>query len=120
MNIIGNIIWWIFGGLITAMLWLIIGIILCCTVVFIPFGLQCIKTARLILWPFGSEIVIGQFGFGGFIFNIIWILLIGWELAIAHLIGAVLCTLTVIGIPFAIQHVKLAKLALLPFGAKIR
>ena len=119
MKILGNILWWLLGGLVTSVVWFLIGVLLCCTVVFIPFGLQCLKISKLLLWPFGSHVEVGQFGFSGFIFNIIWICLVGWELAIMHLIAAFLCTITIIGIPMASQHLKLAKLSFLPFGAKI-
>jgi len=119
MRFIGNVIWFVFGGLLTSTLWFLIGLLLCVTVVGIPFGLQCIKIAQFVIWPFGKEIDLGYFGFSGFIGNIIWIVLIGWELALAHLSSALFTAITIIGIPFAIQHVKFAKLALIPFGAKI-
>jgi len=120
MSILGNIIWWIFGGLLLALGWLIAGLILCITVIGIPFGLQCFKIAGFVFWPFGREIEVGNFGVGGLVLNIIWILLVGWELAIAHLFAALFCAITIIGIPFAFQHIKLAQIAFLPFGAKVR
>ena len=95
------------------------GLICCLTLVGIPFGIQCLKIAFFILWPFGKDVEIGKFGVGGFVGNLVWILLFGWELSVSHLvIGLVLC-LTIIGIPFGKQHFKFAKLALLPFGARI-
>jgi uncharacterized membrane protein YccF (DUF307 family) len=95
-------------------------LLICITVVGIPFGLQCFKFAGFVLWPFGRTVEIGNFGVVGLLCNILWILLLGWELCIAHLVvGAVFC-LTIIGIPFGLQHLKLAKLAILPFGARIR
>ncbi len=119
MRFIGNILWLIFGGLIGALLWAIAGVLVCLTIIGIPFGLQCFKFAGFVLWPFGRDVEIGSFGVGSLIGNILWILLLGWELCITHLtIGAVLC-LTIIGIPFGIQHFKLALLALLPFGARV-
>jgi uncharacterized membrane protein YccF (DUF307 family) len=119
MNFIGNIIWLLFGGLIAAIAWSIAGLILCVTVIGIPFGVQCIKIASFVLWPFGKEIELGHFGAGGLILNIIWLVFFGWELAIAHLvIGAIFC-LTIVGIPFGLQHFKFAQLGLIPFGAKI-
>ncbi len=120
MNFIGNIIWLVFGGIIAAIVWSVAGLILCITVIGIPFGLQCFKIAAFVLWPFGKVIELGNFGAGGLIFNIIWIILFGWELAVAHVIvGAIFC-ITVIGIPFGMQHFKFAQLGLIPFGAKIR
>ena len=120
MSFIGNIIWLIFGGIIGAILWTVAGLLVCLTIIGIPFGLQCFKIAGFVLWPFGRQIEAGNFGVGGLIGNILWIMLLGWELCIAHLtIGAVLC-ITVIGIPFGLQHFKLALLALIPFGAIIK
>lgn len=120
MNFIGNIIWLVFGGLIAAILWSIAGLVLCITVIGIPFGVQCFKIAQFVLWPFGKEIEIGNFGAGGLLLNIVWLIVFGWEFAITHLvIGAIFC-ITIVGIPFGIQHFKFAKLGLIPFGATIR
>lgn len=119
MSFIGNIFWLILGGLITSIGWFIAGLLLCVTVVGIPFGLQCFKIAGLTLAPFGREVDLGQFGFGGLLGNILWIVFLGWELCLAHLVSAALCAISIIGIPFAFQHLKLAQLAILPFGARI-
>jgi uncharacterized membrane protein YccF (DUF307 family) len=119
MNFIGNILWLLLGGIISFILWVLAGLVLCLTIIGIPFGLQCFKIAEFVLWPFGKEIELGNFGAGGLILNVIWLLLFGWELAIFHVvIGLVLCV-TIIGIPFGLQHFKFAKLGLIPFGAKI-
>ena len=119
MSVIGNLIWIILGGLLSAIGWTIAGAILCISVIGIPFGLQCFKIAGLTLVPFGRNVEVGKFGASGFLGNLIWIILFGWELCIGHLFfGAILC-ISVIGIPFGLQHFKLAKLALLPFGAEI-
>jgi len=120
MRFLGNLIWLIFGGLIEALLWFIIGLILCVTIIGIPFGVQCMKIAGFVLWPFGREIIPGGFGVVGALGNIIWILLVGIILALTHLIFAMLFCITIIGIPFGLQHFKLAKLSLIPFGAQIR
>ena len=119
MNFIGNIIWLVFGGIIAAILWFLSGLLLCITVIGIPFGIQCFKIANFVLWPFGREVEIGNFGAGGLILNVIWILVFGWELAVAHVIVGALFFLTIIGIPFGLQHMKFAKLSLAPFGARI-
>lgn len=120
MSILGNLIWIILGGLIASLGWLLAGIICCITIIGIPFGLQCFKIAGLVLAPFGKNISIGHFGATGLIGNILWIIFLGWELALAHLtIGIVFC-ITIVGIPFGLQHFKLAQLALMPFGSKIR
>ncbi len=119
MNLIGNLIWWIFGGIILAIAWATIGLVLIVTIIGIPFGAQCLKIAGFTLFPFGREIRLGDFGVGGLIFNIIWVIFVGWELAVGHLIAAFLCAITIIGIPFAFQHLKLAQLSFMPFGARI-
>jgi uncharacterized membrane protein YccF (DUF307 family) len=119
IHFIGNLIWLLLGGLIAAVLWFLSGLILCVTVIGIPFGLQCFKIAGFVLWPFGKEIELGHFGAGGLIFNIIWLIVFGWEFALTHLVIGLLFCITIIGIPFGIQHFKFAKLGLIPFGAKI-
>lgn len=119
MRFIGNILWLIFGGIIGALLWAIAGILVCLTIIGIPFGLQFFKIAGFVLWPFGRDVELGSFGVGGLIGNILWILLLGWELSLAHLIIGVALCLTIIGIPFGLQHIKLGMLAILPFGAKV-
>lgn len=120
MNLLGNIVWLVFGGILAAIAWLLAGLILCITIIGIPFGLQCFKIAQFVLLPFGKEIELGNFGVGGLLLNILWILFLGWELAVGHLVIGLLLCLTVLGIPFGIQHFKFAQLAFMPFGAKIR
>jgi len=123
MSILGNILWIILGGGIIIFLeYLVGGLILCITIIGIPFGMQCFKLAFLGLVPFGKEVRSsdGAVGCLATIMNIIWILLGGIEIALTHLIFAVLCAITIIGIPFAKQHMKLAALALMPFGKQIR
>jgi uncharacterized membrane protein YccF (DUF307 family) len=119
MNFIGNIIWLVFGGIISAIAWFVSGLILCVTIIGIPFGIQCFKISLFVLWPFGKEIEIGNFGVGGLIFNILWLIFFGWEFAIAHVVIGLIFCITVIGIPFGLQHFKFAKLGLIPFGARI-
>lgn len=119
MYLLGNLIWMIFGGIVSFVLWFAAGLICCLTIVGIPFGLQCMKIAFFILWPFGRDVEVGRFGMGGFLGNLIWIMLLGWELAVVHLILGLIYCITIIGIPFGRQHFKFAKLALLPFGARI-
>jgi uncharacterized membrane protein YccF (DUF307 family) len=119
MKLIGNLIWLLFGGIISAILWFIAGVLLCITIIGIPFGIQCFKISRFVLWPFGKEVDI-HLGFTSIIMNIIWIVLFGWELFILHLVVAFFMAITVIGIPFALQHIKFAQLSLFPFGAKLK
>lgn len=121
MNLFGNLIWLIFGGLLSAIGYFVGGLILCFTIIGIPFGLQCFKIAYLVLMPFGKK-VIATNGSGGclsILFNIIWILTGGLYTAFVHIIfGALLC-ITIIGIPFGRQHFKLAELSLSPFGKEV-
>lgn len=120
MSCLGNFIWIVFGGFLAAIGWFLAGLLLCITVVGIPFGRQCFKMARLQLAPFGKDIVQSYpVGFMQIIGNIIWILVCGWELALANLISALLFAVTIVGIPFALQSLKMARLALWPFGAHI-
>ncbi|HYE68146.1 MAG TPA: YccF domain-containing protein [Anaerovoracaceae bacterium] len=119
MSFIGNIIWLVFGGILGAIAWLIAGLLLCVTIIGIPFGVQCFKIAGFVLWPFGRDVEVGNFGAAGLILNVLWIIILGWELAVFHLVfGAILCV-TIIGIPFGLQHFKLSMLGLVPFGARI-
>ena len=119
MRFLGNLLWLVLGGVILAIVWAIIGLVLCVTIVGIPFGLQCLKIAGFVLWPFGREIILGGFGFFGALGNIIWFVVCGIELAIAHLLCGLLLCITIVGIPFGIQHFKLSRLAIMPFGAQI-
>lgn len=122
MSLIGNILWWIFGGLLSAFGYFLGGVLLCLTVVGIPFGMQSFRQAGAVLAPFGKDVVAIEKESGPLylIFNIIWILLFGWEIALAHLISAGVCAVTIIGIPFALQHLKLIMVALFPFGMGLK
>jgi uncharacterized membrane protein YccF (DUF307 family) len=119
MTFIGNVLWILVGGgLFIAMGYLFGGLVLCLTIVGIPFGLQCFKLAALALMPFGRTITdrVPPAGCLSIVMNVIWILVGGFWITVLHLAFALLCAVTIIGIPFAQQHVKLAALALTPFG----
>lgn len=118
MRTLGNIIWFILGGWLDGLAWLFAGLICCVTVIGIPFGMQCFKFASITVMPFKKDIEFGG-GAVSFIVNIIWLLFIGIGMAIANVIAAGLCCLTIIGIPFGAQFLKIAKLWLMPFGATI-
>ncbi len=122
MSILGNLIWLIFGGLLAGLGYIIGGLLLCLTIVGIPFGLQSIKLGIATFAPFGKEVVEGEHANSTLrvLFNLIWLLLFGWEIAVAHLISALVLAITIIGIPFARQHIKLIPLALFPFGRDLR
>lgn len=118
MSCLGNIIWFIFGGLVGGITWCLAGILWCITIIGIPIGLQCFKFASLSFAPFGKDVVYHTTGIN-LIVNIIWLIISGIPLAIGHLISAFFLCITIIGIPFAAQSLKLARLALMPFGAEI-
>jgi uncharacterized membrane protein YccF (DUF307 family) len=122
MSFLGNVIWLIFGGLITGLGYILGGLLLCLTIVGIPFGVQSIKLGAATLTPFGREIVVTERATGivDVVFNVIWILLFGWEIAVAHLTSAVILAITIVGLPWAKQHIKLIPLALFPFGSELR
>ncbi len=122
MNLLGNIVFFVFGGFLIFLGYVLGGIILCLTIVGIPFGFQCFKLARGVLAPFGREVreVDPPGGCLTIVLNVIWIILPGLELAIMHLLLAALFAITIIGIPIAAQHIKLVPLALLPFGRQVR
>ncbi len=118
MGILGNILWFIFGGFAAGLSWVIAGIGWCITIIGIPIGLQCFKFAGLAFFPFGKEVTYGG-GAMSLIANIFWLLLTGIPMAIADVVwGCILC-ITIIGIPFGKQFFKLAKLSLMPFGATV-
>ncbi|HBL83886.1 MAG: hypothetical protein A2Y17_00225 [Clostridiales bacterium GWF2_38_85] len=118
MRTIGNILWAIFGGFIQFLLWGVTGLLLCITLIGIPFGLQCFKIAGFVLWPFGRDVIYGGSA-PSFLMNILWILFCGWELAVSAIVLGLLYCITLILIPFGIQSFKFAKLALMPFGTRI-
>ncbi len=122
MNLLGNLIWLIFGGLAAALGYLFGGIVLCISVIGIPWGLQCFKLAGFVLWPFGRQVVSNTVNTGclSLICNIIWLLCGGIYAAIVHVIFGIILFCTIIGIPFARQHFKLVEISLMPFGKTIR
>ena len=121
MSILGNIIWFVFGGVLIFLEYLVSGLLLCVTIVGIPFGVQCIKLSVLGLTPFGKTVSDGPSSTGclSVVMNIIWILIGGIWISLTHLIFGILFGITIVGIPFAKQHFKLAALALTPFGKRL-
>ena len=119
MRLIGNILWIIFGGLLSALGWIAAGAMWCVTIVGIPIGLQCFKLASISFNPFGKEVIYEDSGAVSFLVNVLWLLLSGWVLALCNFIlGCVLCV-TIVGIPFGKQFFKIARLSLRPFGAVV-
>src|SRR5262245_24923658 len=121
LRIIGNIIWLIFGGLVMALIYGLAGILMFILIITIPFGVQAFKLAGFTLWPFGRTLVRREGAHGALsaIGNVLWFVLAGIWLAIGHVISAVLCAITIIGIPFAVAHLKLAGASLVPFGREV-
>jgi uncharacterized membrane protein YccF (DUF307 family) len=123
-----NILWFIFGGFISGCLWLLGGALLAITIVGLPYTAAAWRIAGFAFWPFGKEIVPreivtgqGDLGTGGLgcVLNVIWFLLGGWYIALAHLVAAVAEAVTIIGIPFAIKDLQLAVVALAPIGRTV-
>lgn len=121
MKILGNIIWLVFGGILVFVEYLIAGVVMLLTIIGIPWGIQSFKLAGLALWPFGREVRDNGSASGclNIVLNIIWILIGGIWIALSHLLFGILLAITIIGIPFARQHFKLAGLALTPFGKEV-
>ena len=128
MRTIGNLLWFIMGGVLMGLGWWLVGLLAFVSIVGIPWGRACFVIGQFAFWPFGKEAVsrkdlsgredIGTSGFGT-IGNIVWFLLAGIWLAIGHVLSAAACFITIIGIPFGIQHLKLAGVALAPIGKTI-
>ncbi|QRN93010.1 YccF domain-containing protein [Archangium violaceum] len=122
MRLLLNILWAILGGgIVICLEYLLGGLLLCLTVVGIPFGVQCFKLAGLALLPFGKEIVDAPGSNPiGCVLNVFWLVVAGVWIFLSHLALALPLAVSIIGIPFAIQHVKLAMMALTPFGKHAR
>ena len=118
MRLLGNLLWFIFGGFLSGLAWIIAGCLWCVSVIGIPVGLQCFKFAGLSFWPFGKNVVYGG-GTISLLANIIWIIVCGIPMAIANVAIGCLWCITIIGIPFGKQFFKIARLSLMPFGATI-
>ena len=120
LRFIGNILWLVLAGIWLALGYLVGGLLLCITIIGIPFGLQAFKLAAFTLWPFGKSIVRapgdGCLTIG---FNVLWVVFFGWGLFLAHLVAGFVLCLTIIGIPFGIQAGKLSIIALWPFGRSV-
>ena len=121
MKFIGNIIWIVLGGFIISLYYALVGLLFCISIIGIPFGMQLFKMAGLALWPFGHDVTPGANDGGclSLIMNVIWIVLGGIEIALMHVTLGIGFCITIVGIPFGLQHFKMALLALVPFGKEI-
>ena len=120
MRVIGNVLWLVLAGIWLALGYALAGVVLCITIIGIPFGIQAFKLAGFTLWPFGRTVV--RSPEGGCLevgFNILWLIVAGWALFLSHLLAGLLLCITIIGIPFGIQAFKLSVLALWPFGRSV-
>jgi uncharacterized membrane protein YccF (DUF307 family) len=122
MKLLGNILWLILGGLLIAMIYYAVGLLMCITIIGIPFGVQLFKLGTYALWPFGHELVDGpnQPGCLSIVMNLLWILLGWWQIALLHLGCGVLFCITIIGIPWGVQHLRMALATVFPFGKEIK
>ena len=128
MALILNVIWVLCGGLVAAICWLLAAVVMAITIIGLPWARACLSLASYSLWPFGREaigrdVLTGRRDIGtgplGLIGNVIWLVLLGWILALVHVTAAIACALTIIGIPFAFAHLKLAGIALFPIGQTV-
>lgn len=120
MKTLLNILWFVFGGLIMALGYFLVGVVLCVLILTIPFGVQAFKMGRYTLWPYGRTVVAKEgSGTASTIVNVLWIVLAGVWLAIGHIVTGVALCLTIVGIPFGIVHFKLSRLILAPFGNEV-
>ena len=122
MKSLGNILWLLLGGILIALLYYLVGLVMCVSIIGIPFGVQLFKFGTFSLWPFGHELVDGpgQPGCVSVVMNLIWILAGWWEIAILHFIFGFLFCITIVGIPWGTQHFKLAIASIFPFGKEIQ
>ena len=121
MSVLGNIIWLVVGGFFMALEYLVSGFLLCCTIIGIPFGLQVFKIGLVALLPFSQTTVVeeGSRSCLEIIMNVIWFFIGGIWIALSHLGWGLLFCITIVGIPFGIQHFKLMRVALFPFGRTV-
>ena len=122
MNSLGNIFWLLLGGIIIALIYYVVGLLMCITIIGIPFGVQLLKLGTYALWPFGHQMVDkpNEPGCLSIVMNLLWILTGWWEVALLHAIFGLICCVTIVGIPFGVQHFKMALASVFPFGKEIR
>ena len=120
MNSLGNIFWLLLGGIIIALIYYVVGLLMCITIIGIPFGVQLFKLGTYALWPFGHQMVDkpNEPGCLSIVMNLLWILTGWWEVALLHAIFGLICCVTIVGIPFGVQHFKMALASVFPFGNK--
>ena len=121
MSVLGNILWIVLGGLIVSLMYILGGLLMCITIIGIPFGIKIMQLGLLALFPFGKEVTLSPaHGCLTTVFNVLWILYGWWEIALTHIVFGLLLCITIVGIPFGKQHFKLARYSFFPFGCEIR
>jgi len=120
MRLLLNVLWFVFGGWISGSLWILAGLIFAITIIGLPFAPAAFRIAGFSYAPFGKAVDPDTSRIGSLLLNIVWLIVAGWWLALHHVILAVVLAVTIIGIPFALQHLKLAMLSLTPVGARVR
>ncbi len=128
MKTLGNVLWFLFGGALSCLWWYVVGVLMAVTIIGLPWSRACFTLGSFSCWPFGRRLVdrkslTGRDDIGtgalGLIGNVIWLVCAGWHLALVHLTLAAGLAVTVIGIPFALQHFKLAIASLAPIGMTV-
>lgn len=120
LRLIGNVLWLLLGGIELAIAYAIAGLLSFLLIVTAPLGVAAFRLAGYTLWPFGRSLVEKPgAGAGSALANVIWTIVFGWILALGHLLAAFVNAVTIIGIPFAVAHLKLARTALVPFGHEV-
>lgn len=120
MRTVGNVLWLVLAGWWLALGYLVSGLLACITIIGIPFGIAAFRLASYVLWPFGRTTATRRdSGALHLVGNVVWIVLVGWELALGHLLAGLLLCLTVVGIPFGVACWKMVPLALVPLGREI-
>lgn len=119
MRLLLNVLWFVLGGWISGTLWILAGVIFAITIIGLPFAPSAFRIAGFSYAPFGKAVDPNNSRAGNVLLNILWLILAGWWLALHHVVLAVALAVTIIGIPFAIQHLKLAILSLTPVGARV-
>ena len=122
MKAIGNIVWLVVGGFLVALVYYLVGLLMCITIIGIPFGVQLFKLGTFAMWPFGRELVNGpgEPGCLSTVMNLVWILTGWWEIALIHLVSGLIFCITIVGIPWGLQHFKMIIPSIFPFGKIIR
>lgn len=122
MRSLGNIVWLVLGGFLVGLIYFLVGLLMCLTIVGIPFGVQLFKLGLYAFWPFGSELVFRpqEPGCLSTAMNLLWIVFGFWEVALLHLFFGLILCITIVGIPWGLQHFKMAFNAIFPFGKEIR